>query len=102
MEKYQNWTLTLDSGHGTDVIYVNCRKAFGSIIYCRLAQKLASYGLNGKLLKWLTDFLSDCLQRMVLNGEVSEWLEVTSGVPKGSILRPLLCQILLHQGALHV
>ena len=53
-------------------------------------QKLASYGLNGKLLTWLTDFLLGRLQRVVLNGEVSEWLEVTNGVQQGSVLGPLL------------
>jgi len=72
LETYENRTLALDSGRGIDVIYLDYRKAFDSVPHCRLARKLAGNGLIDKILTWLTDFLSDHLQRVVLNGEVSE------------------------------
>ena len=55
-----------------------------------LLYKLECYGIKGQILTWLRDFLTSRKQRVVIEGQASDWLNLTSGVPQGSILGPLL------------
>ena len=64
-------------------------KAFDKVWHVCLLYKLKSYGINCPLLTLITFFLTNRFQRVVLNGQTSNWKEVLAGVPQGSILGSL-------------
>ena len=80
----------LDEGAPVDLLYFDFSKAFDTVPHYRLLSKLEGYGISGSMLHIVRDFLSDRKIRVVVGGEFSDSCEVSSGVPQGSVLGPLL------------
>ena len=83
-------------GKDVDIIYLDFSKAFDKVAHRRLLKKLDNYGIRGQLLNWIQDFLTDRQQRVVINGEISGWTDITSGIPQGSVLGPILFLIYIN------
>ena len=56
----------------------------------KLVSKLKTFGIVDPLLSWFHSYLTGRRQRVVINGTFSNWVDVGSGVPKGSLLGPIL------------
>ena len=77
-------------GQDTDAIYLDYAKAFDKVDHNLLIKKLIRYGFNDKIVNWVSSFLADRDQSVVVNGKSSYLAKILSGVPQGSVLGPLL------------
>ena len=77
-------------GKQTDLILLDFSKAFDKVAHEKLLLKLHHYGIRGDTLKWIKDFLDNRKQAVVINGINSEKIQISSGVPQGSVLGPIL------------
>ena len=90
LECTHDWSIALNDRRSVDIIYIDFRRAFDSIVHSKLLYKLQCYGINGKLLNWISVFLSGRTQCVVLENCHSSYSTVLSGVPQGSVLGPIL------------
>ena len=71
-------------------IFLDFAKAFDKVPHKKLCHKLASYGIRGPVLEWISDFLSNRTQKVLVGGQTSDSTAVLSGVLQGTVLGPLL------------
>ena len=86
-------TKLVDDGSPVDVVYLDFQKAFDKVPHQRLLLKLKDHGLCNDAINWIEKWLTHRRQRVILNGEISNWKSVLSGVPQGSVLGHILLLI---------
>ena len=90
------WSNILDDDGIIDNINMDFQKAFDSVPHRRLLGKLSSYGIEGDIILFIEAFLKNRKQKVVINGKCSDWKELTSGVPQGSVIAALLFVIYIN------
>ena len=90
LSHYEKLIQILEESSNADVLYLDMSKAFDRVDHKILLQKLNALGITGKIHEWLTAFLTNREQTVMVDGHKSIPEKVLSGVPQGTVLGPVL------------
>ena len=86
----EDFTKNFDKNIQTDIAILDFSKAFDTVPHRKLLEKMKKYGIKGNILQWVSSFLTTRKMKVVIDGFCSEEDQVTSGVPQGTVLGPIL------------
>jgi len=91
-----DWSLNIELGCQTVVVYVDFAKAFDTVCHSKLMYKLYSCGIRGSLLSWIKNFFSGRSHQTKVNGTLSDFTDLISGIVQGSGIGPILFIIFIN------
>ena len=96
IEVYNSFCTAVSEQKEIRVVFLDISKAFDKVWHQGLLYKLKRWGIGGQVILWLENYLSERYQRVIVNGNHSDWKPIKAGVPQGSVLRPLLFLVFIN------